>query len=579
MTLFDEASSPRRYDAIVIGSGISGGWAAKELCEAGLTTLVLERGKHVEHGDYPTANIDPWDLDDDAEGIFKIGEGHVRALGDSRYTPEENAHYEVQQRIGWGAKRTTARHYVDDIDHPYEEAPGARFDWIRGYQTGGRSLIWGRQSYRWAPVDFEMNARQDIGVDWPIRYADLAPYYAKVEAYIGVSGQAEGRDDRLPDGVFDPPMDFTAPEVAFKESLAKNFDDGRFLTIGRAAHLTGEPRTGRQLCQYRNRCERGCPYGGYFSSNASTLPAADITGKLTLRPNAIVKAIVRDEATGLATGVVVIDRETKAEHAFEARVIFLNASTAASAAILMQSGDWANESDQLGRNIMDHHYQLGASARVEGFEDSYYSGRRANGFYIPQYRNREGGLETKAFLRGFGFQGGASRGSWSRGIAEMRYGADFKEEMMRPGDWGIGMTAFGEVLPNAANRMTLSQNLDQWGLPKLVFDTKLRENEIAMRKDMIEQSVEMFERAGFKEITPYENKNYAIGLGIHEMGTARMGKDPRTSVLDANNRVHACQNVYVTDGSAMTSSGTVNPSLTYMALTVRAVEHAVRSLA
>ncbi len=577
MTLFDENASPRTYDAIVIGSGISGGWAAKELCEAGLKTLVLERGRHVEHGDYPTASLDPWDFDDGTEGIFKIGEGHVKAMRDNRYTPEESAHFAVQQRTGWSATRATARHYVDDLEHPYEEAPGARFDWIRGYQTGGRSLIWGRQSYRWAPVDFEMNARQGIGVDWPIRYADLAPHYAKVEDFIGVSGRAEGRDEALPDGVFDPPMEFTAPEIAFKESLARNYDDKRFLTIGRVAHLTAT-RPGRQLCQYRNRCERGCPYGGYFSSNASTLPAADITGNLTLRPFSIVKSIVRDESTGLATGVLIVDKETKQEHLFEARLIFLNASTAASAAILMQSGDWANESDQLGRNMMDHHYQLGASAGVEGFEDSYYSGRRANGYYIPQYRNRGGASDSKDFLRGYGFQGGASRGSWSRGIAEMRYGPEFKDDMMRPGGWGIGMTAFGEVLPHPDNRMTLSQNLDQWGLPKLVFDTKLRENEIAMRKDMLQQSVEMFERAGFKNVNPYENKNYAIGLGIHEMGTARMGKDPRTSVLDAHNRVHACQNVYITDGSCMTSSGTVNPSLTYMALTVRAVEHAVKSL-
>lgn len=578
MTLFDENTSPRRYDAIVIGSGISGGWAAKELCEAGLTTLVLERGRHVEHGDYPTANLDPWDINDDAEGIFKIGEGHVKAMGDDRYTPEEAAHYQVQTRIGWGAKRTTARHYVDDLEHEYLEAPGGRFDWIRGYQTGGRSLIWGRQSYRWSPIDFEMNARQKIAVDWPIRYEDLAPYYAKVEAYIGVSGRAEDRHDRLPDGVFEPPMDFTAPEEDFRTSLTRNYDDGRFLTIGRAAHLTGEPRPGRQLCQFRNRCERGCPYGGYFSSNASTLPAADITGKLTLRPFSIVKSIVRDEDTGLATGVVVVDKETKREHLFEAKVIFLNASTAASAAILMQSGDWANESDQLGRNIMDHHYQLGARADVEGFEETYTKGRRANGYYIPQYRNRGGRSDVKDFIRGYGFQGGASRSGWQRGVAELAYGSDFKDELMTPGGWGIGMSAFGEILPNPDNRMTLGADLDPWGLPKIVFDTKLGPNEIAMRKDMTAQAAEMFERAGYKDVETWENKNYAIGLGIHEMGTARMGKDRRSSVLDAHNRVHACRNVYVTDGASMTSSGTVNPSLTYMALTVRAVEHAVKSL-
>ena len=578
MTLFDAATSPRRYGAIVVGSGISGGWAAKRLCEAGIATLVLERGRHVEHGDYPTASLEPWDLDDDTEGIFKIGEGHVAALGDAHYTPAEEKHYHVQRRTGWSAQRTTARHYVDDLAHPYLEAPGKRFDWIRGYQTGGRSLIWGRQSYRWAPVDFEMNARQGIAVDWPIRYADLAPYYDEVERFIGVSGRAEGRGDRLPDGQFIAPMAFNAPEEQFKARMEAAYGDGRFLTVGRVAHLTSEERPGRQPCQYRNRCERGCPYGGYFSSNASTLPAADATGKLTLRPHSIVKAVVRDEATGLATGVLVVDAETKREELFEADVVFLNASAAASAAILLQSGDWANESDQLGRNIMDHHYQVGASASVEGFEDLYHKGRRPNGYYMPQFRNRGGASDVAGFIRGYGIQGGASREGWGRGIAELAYGADFKESLFAPGGWRIGCSAFGEVLPDGDNRLTLSDELDQWGLPKLRFHTELGPNERAMREDMKQQCAEMYERAGFKDVQPYENTEYAIGLGIHEMGTARMGRDPRTSVLDAHNRVHACRNVYVTDGACMTSSGTVNPSLTYMALTARAVDHYVGTL-
>ena len=579
MTLFDESNSPRRYQAIVIGSGITGGWAAKELCEAGLTTLVLERGRHVEHGDYPTASLDPWDINDEAEGIFKIGEGHVAALGDNNYTPEEDAHYHVQQRTGWSAVRTSARHYVDDLEHPYQEAPGKKFDWIRGYQTGGRSLIWGRQSYRWAPVDFEMNARQGVAIDWPIRYRDLAPYYDKVEAYIGVSGSAEDRPDRLPDGVFDPPMEMSPPEVAFQQTLAREYDDGRFATIGRVAHLTGEPRPGRQLCQFRNRCERGCPYGGYFSSNASTLPAADLTGKLTLRPHSIVKSINYDATSGKATGVVVIDKLTKEEHVFEADVIFLNASAMASAAILMQSGDWANGSGQLGRNIMDHHYQLGAKGRVEGLEEYYVRGRRPNGMYIPQFANRKGGKQFDNFIRGFGYQGGAWREGYGRGIAELDYGADFKKRMLAPGPWRMGFYGFGEMLPDPSNRITLSSDLDQWGLPKLVFDTELKANEIAMRPAIISEAAEMLERAGVKDIVEYENEDYHVGLGIHEMGTARMGRDPRTSVLDEHNRVHAARNVYLTDGAAMTSSGTVNPSLTYMAMTVRAVEHAVKALA
>ena len=578
MTLFDEATSPRRYQAIVIGSGITGGWAAKELCEAGLATLVLERGRHVEHGDYPTASLDPWDVTDDAEGIFKIGEGHVAALGDHAYTPEESAHYHVQQRTGWSATRTTARHYVDDLKHPYKVAPGKGFDWIRGYQTGGRSLIWGRQSYRWAPIDFEMNARQGIAVDWPIRYRDLEPYYAKVEDYIGVSGAAEGRPDRLPDGVFSPPMDLMAPEVVFRDALAREYDDGRFATIGRVAHLTGRDRPGRQLCQFRNRCERGCPYGGYFSSNASTLPAADRTGKLTLRPHSIVKAIDYDDTTGRATGVVIVDELTKEEHRFEADVFFLNASAMASAAILMQSGDWANGSGQLGRNIMDHHYQLGANAEAEGMEDSYYRGRRPNGIYVPQFANRPGGTAFPDFLRGFGYQGGAYREGFGRGVAELDYGADFKERMMRPGKWRFGIFGFGEMLPDPDNYVTLGAERDEWGLPKLVFHTELKANERAMRPAIKSAAAEMLERAGFTNVVEQENYDYHVGLGIHEMGTARMGHDPRTSVLDAHNRVHAAHNVYCTDGAAMTSSGTVNPSLTYMALTVRAVEHYVGTL-
>ena len=579
MTLFDEATSARAYDAIVVGSGISGGWAAKELCEAGLKTLVLERGRHVEHGDYPTASLDPWDLDDDAPGIFKIGEGHVKVLGDSQYTPEENAHYDVQQRCGWTAVRTTARHYVDDLEHPYLEVPGKKFDWIRGYQTGGRSLVWGRQSYRWAPVDFEMNARQGIAVDWPIRYADLAPYYDKAEAYIGVSGRAEGRPDRLPDGVFEPPMDMSAPELQFAESLASGYDDGRFATIGRAAHLTGAERPGRQLCQFRNRCERGCPYGGYFSSNASTLPAADLTGNLTLRPHSIVKRVVYDEATGRATGVVVVDKVTKEEHEFTARVIFLNASAIASAAILMQSGDWADESGQLGRNVMDHHYQLGASGVIEGHEDVYERGRRPNGIYMPQYVNRVGGFEAKEFLRGYGYQGGAHRAGWARGIAELDYGVDFKNRMLTPGPWVMALYGFGEMLPDPTNRIALSDELDAWGLPKIVFDTKLKANERLMRPHIKSHAAEMLERAGFKDVVETENEDYHVGLGIHEMGTARMGRDPRTSVVDRHCRLHAAPNVYCTDGAVMASSGTVNPSLTYMALTIRAAEHAVGELA
>ena len=573
--LFDE-NSPRTYDAIVVGSGISGGWAAKELCEAGLKTLVLERGRHIEHGDYPTAALDPWDYEDTGSGEPALREQLSQA---------ERADYPKQSRTGYTTNRSWVHHFIKDTEHPYLEDPGTRFDWIRGYQTGGRSLVWGRQSYRWSDIDFTANARDGVAVDWPIRYADLKPYYDKVERYIGVSGREEGWE-ALPDGVFEPPMDFTAPEEQLRDALSSEFDD-RILTIGRTAHVTGQagrPEQNRQSCQYRNRCMRGCPYGAYFSSNASTLPAAAATGNLTLRPHSIGAEVLRDDASGLATGVRVIDQQTKEEHVFEAKVIFLCASAVGSTAILMQSGDWANESGQLGRNMMDHHFHVGASARVEGYEDLYYKGRRPNGFYIPRFRNL-GGKTNQNYLRGYGYQGGASRESWSRGVRELAYGAQFKERLFAPGSWRIGMTGFGEMLPYEDNTMSLDGTApDAWGLPQVRFHTSLRENEERMRADMADQAAEMLEAAGFKDVGKWdgghgEGGSYGVGLGIHEMGTARMGRDPRTSVLDAHNRVHACRNVYVTDGACMTSASCVNPSLTYMALTARAAEHAAGELA
>ena len=575
ITLFDN-DSPRTYDAIVVGSGISGGWAAKQLCEAGLKTLVLERARHVEHGDYPTASLDPWDYEDTGSGEPALRE---------KLSVEEAEDYPKQSRTGYTTNRSHVHHFVKDTEHPYQEVPGTRFDWIRGYQTGGRSLVWGRQSYRWSELDFEANDRDGVAVDWPIRYRDLKPYYDMVERYIGVSGLKEGWE-ALPDGEFEPAMEFTPPEAYLREQIKENFDD-RILTIGRTAHITGQagrPEQNRQSCQFRNRCMRGCPYGAYFSSNSSTLPAAAKTGNLTLRPHSIVAEVLRDEGTGLATGVRVIDQETKAEEVFEARVIFLNASTVGSTSILMQSGDWANESGQLGNNMMDHHFHVGAYASVEGFEDFYVKGRRPNGFYIPRFRNL-GGASDRDYLRGYGYQGGASRTNWMRGVKELSYGAKFKERMFAPGAWRIGMTGFGEMLPYEDNTMRLDRaNVDAWGLPQIVFSTSIRDNERKMRKDMAEAAQETFEAAGFKDVGSYDggsgpDGSYGVGLGIHEMGTARMGRDPRTSVLDAHNRVHACRNVYVTDGSCMTSASCVNPSLTYMALTARAAEHAVAQLA
>jgi choline dehydrogenase-like flavoprotein len=450
--------------------------------------------------------------------------------------------------------------------------------------VGGRSLTWGRQSYRLTDFDFEANLNDGISVDWPIRYKEMAPWYDYVEGYIGVSGENVGLS-QFPDGNYLKPMELNCIETQLKSSIKQKYED-RILTIGRTAIITEgtKPGLGRVNCQYRSRCRRGCPYGAYFSSNSSTLPAAEATGNMTLRPNSIVHEVIYDADTKRAKGVRVIDSETQEVFEYNAKVIFLCASTVPTTSILMQSKSEAfpnglgNASDQLGRNIMDHHLGVGAQASTEGFRENYYSGRRNNGIYIPRFRNIGGDTNKVDFLRGYGYQGGGSRSSWSKHIAEMSYGAGFKEAIMSPGDWRIGLAGFGEILPYEDNRMTLNyEKLDKWGLPTVTFDASIKENEINMRKDMQSQAAEMLENAGFKNISEYD-RGYGFGLGIHEMGTARMGRDPKTSVLNSNNQIHGVPNLYVTDGSAMTSASNVNPSLTYMALTARAVNHAVEEL-
>ncbi|NER09765.1 Choline dehydrogenase [Muriicola jejuensis] len=553
-----------RFDAIVVGTGITGGWAAKELCEGGLKTLVLDRGRMVEHiRDYPTVNMDPWDLPNNNE-----------------LSREDKKNHHKQLRLGWAPKEDNKHFYVNDLQHPYQETK--RFDWIRGYHVGGRSITWGRQSYRWSDLDFEANLKEGIAVDWPVRYADLAPWYDKVEQYIGVSGEKLGLA-HLPDGQFQPPMGLTCPEIALKTAMSEKFDDQRILTIGRVAHITDNTSVpeGRNPCQYRNRCWRGCPFGGYFSSITSTLPAAERTGNMTLRPNSIVYEVIYDDQTKKATGVRVIDSETHQKLEFYAKVVFLCASAMASVGILLQSRTprfpegLGNEFDQVGRNIMDHHYQLGATASVEGYLDKFYKGRRPNGFYIPRFVNLDDKTRKRDYLRGFGYQGGASRVNWKVSVAEMQYGEALKEKILTPGPWEIGVSGFGEMLPYHDNRVTLSlSEKDQWGLPQLDFDVEFKENEYKMREDIIRQIVLMYEAAGFKNIQPYENDT-GPGLGIHEMGGARMGWDPRTSVVNQNNQMHAVPNVYITDGAFMTSASCVNPSLTYMAFTARAASHAV----
>lgn len=560
MNLNLKARKQNSYDAIVVGTGISGGWAAKELTEKGLNTLVLERGRNVRHVlDYPTATKAPWELP-----------------YNDRLTAEELKEYPVQQRAGYTLRQSTRHWWLKDADQPYEEAKP--FDWFRGYHVGGRSIMWGRHSYRWSDLDFEANLRDGIGVDWPIRYRDLAPWYDYVEKFAGISGQAEGLP-QLPDGEFLPPIGLNCLENHLRQSMAEKFD--RVLTPGRVANLT-RPHMGRGSCQYRNLCMRGCPYGAYFSSNAATLPAAEKTGKMTLRPHSVVSSVIYDRELGRATGVRVIDAETFEEMEFYARIIFLNASCLNTTLILLNSTcdrfphGLGNDSGELGHNLMDHHFRVGANATSDLYPDRYYYGRRPAGFYIPRYRNVE--RNDRDYLRGFGYQGGASREGWWRGVREMAIGEELKELVTRPGQWSVGMTAFGEMLPDHRNRVWLNHDRkDKWGQPTLVIECEFGENERRMRKDMANDAAEMLEAAGFRNVTTYDNA-VPPGHGIHEMGTARMGRDPRTSVLNSWNQIHSVPNVFVTDGACMTSSACQNPSLTYMALTARAVDHAVKEL-
>jgi choline dehydrogenase-like flavoprotein len=566
MYLNIDAQKELTYDAIVVGSGISGGWAAKELSEKGLKVLCIERGRDIKHvSGYETAMKAPWEFEHRGRPSNMAAEEYWAGTR-TGYTPNEEHRYLFE----------------NDKQNPYEEK--RPFDWIRAYHTGGKSLLWGRQSYRWNKADFEANAKEGVSIDWPIRYEDLAPWYSYVEKFAGISGQAEGLDV-LPDSVFQPAMEMNCVEKHFKSEVLKKM--GRPVTIGRVAHLTNpqahQKALGRTNCQFRNMCMRGCPFGGYFSSQSATLPAAMKTGRMTLINNKIVSEVIYDSKKGRASGVRTIDQNTMEVKEFYAKVIFLNAGAIGSTSIMMMSksatfqNGLGNESDQLGRNIMDHHLGVGASGDFEGMNDMYYFGRRPNGLYVPRYRNW--GSDKRDYLRGFGYQGGASRNSWGAGVNKPGFGADFKDSLSNPGGWSMGIGGFGEILPDEKNRFTLSPDKkDKWGLPIVVFDADLGDNEKKMRKDMANDAAEMLESAGFKNVHSYDTGQCHIGLGIHEMGTARMGKDPKTSVLNKFNQVHSCKNVFMTDGAAMTSASCVNPSLTYMALTARAANHAVSEL-
>ena len=553
-------SQREEYDAIVVGSGVSGGWAAKELTEKGLRTLVLERGRMVRHGDYPTEHKPDWTF----------------PLRNRRITSEvAGPDHQVQSRV-YNYFEASRHHFIDDGKHPYvEEKP---FTWVQGDQVGGKSLIWGRQVYRWSDLDFEANLRDGHGVDWPIRYADVAPWYSHVERFIGVSGEKLGLP-QLPDGEFQPPMELNAAEKGVKRGLEAAFPD-RQLTIGRVAILT-QPVGTRAPCHYCGPCERGCSTGSYFSSQASTLPAAAATGRMTLRPHSIVQRVLYDRGTGRATGVRYFDTESGEAHEAVARVIFLCAGTLNSTRILLNS-EIGRTSDALGHYLMDHHAGVGARGVVDGFDDRYYQGNRPNGFYIPRFRNRAGPASDRlGFVRGYGYQGGASRSGWNAGSEQAGFGVELKRRLRDPGPWSVSMGAFGECLPQRANTVSLDpERKDRWGIPLLRIRGDWGPNELAMRADMRQEAVAMLRAAGVQRVhgfDGYKRGAYGaeMGLGIHEMGTARMGRDPKTSVLNGHNQVWDAPNVFVTDGACMASSACQNPSITYMALTARAVDHAV----
>lgn len=549
------------YDAIVIGSGISGGWAAKELTEKGLKVLMLERGRDIEHiKGYVNANKDPWE--------------YPHAGGRTQQMIKD---YPVLKR-DYPLNETNLDYWVKDSESPYTEVK--RFDWFRGYHVGGRSLMWGRQSYRLSDLDFEANAKDGFGVDWPIRYKEIESWYGYAERFAGISGSKEGLP-QLPDGDFMPPMDLNVVEKDVAARLKQHYKNARTMIIGRVANIT-VPHEGRTNCQYRNKCWLGCPFGAYFSTQSATLPAALKTGNLTVRPFSIATKIIYDKDTKKAKGVEILDAETNKTYEFFSKIVFVNASTLNSTWLLMNSATdvWpdglGSSSNALGHNLMDHHLGVGANGEAEGYDDKYVFGRRANGIYIPRYQNLLS--DKRDYLRGFGYQGGASRDGWKRQVAELTIGADFKEALTEPGNWKMGIGGFGEILPYMENKVTLDKTKkDKWGLNVLAIDCELKENELKMRKDMISDAVEMLEAAGMKNVKGHDGDG-TPGRGIHEMGTARMGKDPKTSVLNGNNQVWDAKNVFITDGACMTSGACVNPSLTYMALTARAADFAVKEL-
>jgi choline dehydrogenase-like flavoprotein len=551
------------YDAIVVGSGITGGWAAKELTEKGLSVLVLEAGRTITPEQDYVEHVPVWEL--------------KYRNWDNR--DERRKKQPVQREVYYACDEYSSKFFVSDVENPYTNIGDTKFSWIRGRQVGGKSLTWGRQSYRWSDLDFEANLKEGHAIDWPIRYADISPWYDYVESHAGISGQPEGLP-QLPDGKFLPPMEMNCAEMVFRDALSKNFDD-RILTIGRTAILT-QTHKGRAACHYCGVCHRGCITGSYFSSISSTLPAAQKTGKLTMRPYSVVHSLNFDPKTRKVSSVRVIDAQTKATSEYKARIFFLCASTLESTRIMLNSATsefpigLGNASGELGHNLMDHHMGAGASGIIPGNEDKVPFGNRPNGIYVPRFRNVK--AKHKDFVRGYGYQGGGSREGWGRGAAMAGIGVDFKNALKAPGPWRMGLGGFGECLPYHTNYAEIDkEKVDAWGVPTLKIHCAWGENEHKMSKDIAMQAAEMLAAAGAREIGVYQDIS-TPGLGIHEMGTARMGRDPKTSVLNQHNQVHDVKNVFMTDGSCMASAACVNPSLTYMALTARACDFAVKSL-
>ncbi|HEY6868512.1 MAG TPA: GMC family oxidoreductase [Novosphingobium sp.] len=551
------------FDAIVVGSGITGGWAAKELTEAGLKVLMVERGREIRHQqDYATETKAPWDMP-------------FRGEGDAALYREQ---YPVQM-LNRHFTEFTQNHFVNDAENPYVQGPDTQFTWFRSYQLGGRSLTWGRQAYRWSDYDFGANARDGHGTDWPIRYADLAPWYDKVEDFIGVSGQAEGLA-QLPDGHFQPAMALNAVETHAREAIRARWPE-RCLTIGRTANLTAaKPEEGRAHCQYRSICARGCSYGAYFSTQSSTLPAAQKTGRLTVITDAVVEGVDYDPATRRVTGVRWIETGTKQRRSARARIVFLNAGAFNSVHILLNSASeamphgLANSSGVLGTHIMDHANTLSAMALMPGFEAHTSFGNRPTGVIVARYRNMER-MDGEGHTRGFSFQGGALQSTWTAGKREPGIGAGYKEQLRHPGMWRMVLVGFADCVPRASNRLTLDRTRhDANGLPVLRVDFAFGKEELAALAQAKADAAEMLTAAGGQVIMGFDRPGPG-GTAIHEMGGARMGHDPAASVLNKWSQAHDVANLFVTDGAQMSSSACQNPSLTYMALTARACATAV----